>query len=268
MNGGGGPVFSPEQGLLRLPRHGLRALAAHHRRRAGRPLPPGEAKASRLLEELGVVGTGGVYPLLEAVADTVAHPLVRLRLQVGRPAPPLTVLGWVAPGWGVFTLPVQDASRELWDVVQVHPTRVPGVLATVIGLGPRPGPSLWGSVVLPTEAARSLAFAEDGLDPQAVLRAAGVDEPWRGALAHLAGAVARTWAAGARWPRGDEVVGRQLRVVDGGGVGLWLWTDATIEGRALTRLAPATSSSVWRRLTALLPDADDFRPGVGGDAPG
>ncbi|MDP8931240.1 MAG: hypothetical protein M3O70_22390 [Actinomycetota bacterium] len=201
------------------------------------------------------MGPDGLHPLLRPVSAALARPLVRVLLKLGTPAS--TMSGWIVPGWAVFSLPVGGRSG-LRDIVAVHPTRLPGVIATVVSLGPRPSTELPGPVILPTPAARALVFGQGGLDPTAVLTAAAVEEPWRDALERLAALRILTWSARSRWPLAGEIVARMVHVVDGGEGGLWLWTDADIEGHAVARLTPVTSSVVWRHLTALLPDADDF----------
>ncbi|MGH8902349.1 MAG: hypothetical protein ACRDYA_11870 [Egibacteraceae bacterium] len=260
MSGSIVPTFSPEDGLLRLPADGLRALAAWGQRPRARRLRADETEATSLLTELGVVGPDGVHPLLHPVSKTLARPLVRIDVRVGFPASPSVVNGWVVPGWAVFSLPVRGTTRGLRDIVAVHPTRVPGVVAMVTSLGPRPIPCLPAPVVLPTAAARALVFAQGGLDQAAVLDAAKVEEPWRGALERLAALRIRTWAARSRWAPANQVASRALRVVDGGEAGLWIWTDATVEGRPVTQLVAVASSVVWRHVTALLPDGDDRAP--------
>lgn len=251
------PTFAPEDGLLRLPPASLGALAAWDERPEDPRLPADSPETTQLLTRLGVVGPRGLHPLLHPIAAALARPLVRLRLRVGAPAPPLDVSGWIVPGWAVFSLPVTGIS-DLRDIVTVHPTRLPGVIATVVSLGPRPGPCLPGRVILPTAAARALIFEQGGLDPRSVLSAAGVEEPWREALERLVALRVRTWSAHSSWPVGSQVASRRVRVVDGGEAGLWLWTDVTIEGHPVTQLTAVVPAVVWGRVTALLPDADDF----------
>ncbi|MFN2556416.1 MAG: hypothetical protein ABR592_06000 [Nitriliruptorales bacterium] len=251
------PTFSPEDGLLRLPPAALGALAAWGERPETPKLRADSPETIHLLSKLGVAGPHGLHPLLEPMATTLARPLVRLRLRVGTPAPPLEVSGWIVPGWAVFSLPV-SGKADLRDIVAVHPTRLPGMIATVVSLGPRPGLCLPGPVILPTAAARALIFEQGGLDSRSVLSAAGVEEPWHEALERLAALRIRTWSARSTWPLGNEVASRRVRVIDGGEAGLWLWTDATIEGRPVTQLTAVVPAVVWGHVTALLPDADDF----------
>lgn len=257
---GGVPAFSPEEGLLRLPPSGLRALAGWDQRPRDRRMPADESEAASLLAQLGIVGPDGVHPLLQPVSAALARPLVRLDVRVGLPAPPSSVNGWVVPGWAVFSLPARGGTHELRDIVAVHPTRVPGVIATVTSLGPRPIPCLPAPVILPTAAARALIFGQGGLHQAAVLDAAKVEDPSRGALEQLAALRIRTWRARSRWAPAHQVASRELRVVDGGQAGLWIWTDATVEGRQVTQLVAVSSSVVWQRVTALLPDGDDWAP--------
>ncbi len=256
-----GPRFSPEEGLLRLPPAALEVLAAWHTQPRDPQLDDASPTVS-ILHEIGAITPQGVHPLLEPIARAVARPLVRFELLVGWPSPPCRVAGWFAPGWAVLALPEPDGSSEQVGIVGVHPTRVPGVIATVTGLGPRPAPGVAQPIVLPPAAARALVFGEGGIGSAAVLDAIGMDGPSHTSLQQMADGVVRTWKAQSRWPLGSNTAVRELRVVDSGDAGLWLWLDATVAGRNVTKLGPVTSSVVWRHLTDLLPDADDFHCGA------
>ncbi len=258
MTGGGPtPTFSPEDGLLRLPLAALGALGALDERPEDPKYRAGSPETIHLLTQMGVVGPLGLHPLLDSIAAALARPLVRVRLRVGIPASPTIVSGWIVPGRAVLSLPV-PGTPDLRDIVTVHPTRLPGVITTVVSLGPRPSPRLPGPVILPTAAARALIFEQGGLHPKSVLSAAGVEEPWREALERLVDLRIRTWSARSSWTSGSHVASRRVRVVDGGEAGVWLWTDAIIEGHEVTQLTAVVPAVIWGHVTALLPDADDF----------
>src|SRR3546814_16259910 len=85
------PEYSPERGIIRLPRHHLEAMVGGDER----ALDPRD-EIGRELKELGVVVDGGVDGALRQVLHTLRNPRSRFGLRLEKGAEVALHRGWIA----------------------------------------------------------------------------------------------------------------------------------------------------------------------------
>ena len=156
--------------------------------------------------------------------------------------------GWVGRGEAALLLDLPDGDREL---IALHPTLLPAVIARVTRLGPRPTSGseplhLTGELLadlLSGNASDRKAAAE-------TLAVHDSDRPLPGLVAGLVSGPWRRWTVTVEWrtPQG-EPASHTLQVLDADTC-LCLCEASSTNAT----LWPTTASGVWRRLTLLLPD--------------
>lgn len=167
------PEYSPERGVIRLPRRHLEAVVGGDTD----ALDP-TAELGALLHELGVVRLGRVDAALGPLLEALRRPSARFGLRVEAADGLLRHRGWVAPS-GVV---VVSGGVEPDDVQDLRSAPRPGATARVVGqlldLGPtRPPADLadlptepvpWEEVVaaVPGDA----VWAKEALPPDAAVR--------------------------------------------------------------------------------------------------
>ena len=214
------PAFDEASGALTLSAAELTALTDLYEGRSGDDEETGRALAR--LEEARVVEDGRPAPEVEAMLAVVSGATVKLTVQ--RPEP--DAMAWCREGRAVLLLRLGTGARQL---VEIGSDRLPGILADLVDLGPRP--TATGREPLTTTVAELAdAFAPE---PQAT-----------GPAAELVAQRRAHWRIDARLadPGGHAI----LEAIDGPG-GWWLVRP---EGREVT-LAPTTATALFTHLTEL-----------------
>jgi hypothetical protein len=214
------PGFDEDSGALTLSAEELTALTDLYE---GRPADDEETgRALARLEEARLVEGGRPAPEVEAMLAVVSGATVKLTVQ--RPEP--DAMAWLREGRAVLLLRLGAGGRQL---VEVGSDRLPGILADLVDLGPRPEAA--GREPMKTTVAElAEAFAPE---PQAT-----------GPATELVAQRRSHWRIDARLsePAGHAI----LEAIDAPG-GWWLVRP---EGHEVT-LEPTTATGLFRHLTEL-----------------
>lgn len=224
--------FDPATGMLVATETGFEALRSAARDQPPDPAAKADADA---LSECGALVAGRPHPALEhALAPTLA-PALELNLSWGDA---------VARGWAdarSASLLVPLATGQLRRLASLPASLLPGVLAGMVGLRPRPAPKGREPVELgPAELGRLIA-EQRGQAPAIAAQAA----PPSGATGAVAGLRAH-WRINAHWVQRQQM--EMLEVIDAEH-GLWL----VLPAESGARLEPTHAAAIWRHLTGLIP---------------
>jgi hypothetical protein len=212
------PELDAGQGRLLIGEATLRVLVAHAADPVGVAVQDGDAVAQlAVLAEAGIISGGRAHPAVaDAVAAIVRPDICTLELSHSGKA----MQGWVSHEAAALLLPARDDERR--TLLALHPTVVPGALAPLVDLGPRPG-------------------GGDDREPCAPDAIADV---------------VRRWRLVAEWRLPDETPGSDgLEVIDSA-TGLWLVTGAPVaeppDAAAELLAWPVTPTLVWRHIVRLV----------------
>jgi hypothetical protein len=218
------PELDAGQGRLLIGEATLRVLVAHAADPVGVAVQEGDAVPQlALLAEAGIISGGRAHPAVaDALAAIVRPDVCTLELSHSGKA----MQGWMSHEAAAPLLPPRDDGRRA--LLALHPTVVPGALASLVDLGPRPG-------------------GEDGREP---------------CVPDAVADVTRRWQLVAQWRLPDETPGSDgLEVIDSAS-GLWLVTGAPVAGPpdpesstpvAAASLAwPVTPTLVWRQIVRVV----------------
>lgn len=234
----------------------LAALAARSERGAPAPstaaLDLGAAEAAgaglSALVDAGILDAeGSVDPALGGAIDALHAPVLRCTLTSTGVDDVRDHMTFTASGATAVLATLEDGDLELSTTL---PAGLPGALARLTGLGPRPGSDEAAVTVPVTAEILDALLGEERRGRRAAAMRIGIAAPDRGPLAaDLASGRWNAWRARTAWAdTGDGTAGRDLTVLD------------TPHGLLLARpvgdgveLAPAQPSQVWRMLVRLLP---------------
>ena len=174
------------------------------------------------LQAAGVITGGRAHPAVaEALAAIVRPDLCTLELSYSGKA----MQGWASYGAAALLLPSrEDDGRRV--LLAVHPTVLPGALAELVDLGPRPV----------ADGASPVVYFEDSIPD-----------------------VRRRWRLEAAWKLDDGRTGGDgLEVLDTAG-GLWMLTTGDEGGQPIAW--PVTATLIWRHIVRIVMRraADDSR---------
>jgi hypothetical protein len=205
--------FDPEHGRVLLGEEELRVLVTH----TADPVGVATAEAVEPLAALqaaGVITGGRAHPAVaEALAAIVRPDLCTLELSYSGKA----MQGWASYGAAALLLPSREDADGRRPLVAVHPTVLPGALAELVDLGPRPVP----------DGASPVVYFEDAIPD-----------------------VRRRWRLEATWKLEDGRTGGDgVEVLDTGG-GLWMLTTGEEGGQAIAW--PVTATLVWRHIVRIV----------------
>ena len=216
------------------------------------PQPAGDVAAALSAPAVAPHSDGDVAPVISTV----------LELEVFEGRHQGLCVAVVEGALAAVQLPGEDAPRRLPSSL------LPGWLAGLVGLAPRPRPACPGVLVLDRDRLDALLGLDEGSrgDEAAVRDALGPDplpEAWSRALATLPGAVTGRWRLARRLDGMDgEVVGSsEVEVLDAGDAGLWQvvpvdedWVRDELAGQPaparLVALSATTPTAVWELLTS------------------
>lgn len=205
------PELDAAEGRLIIGEPTLRVLVAH----AADPVDvalqgPEAVRELAALQAAGVIAGGRAHPALAGALAAIVRPeICTLELSYSGKA----MQGWVAYDAAALLLPARDGGDGRRTLLAVHPTVVPGAIAAVVDLGPRP-----------------VADVREALPHGAVPR------------------VVRRWRLEATWRlAGDVTGGDGLEVLDSAN-GLWLLTAG--EGQSIAW--PVTPTLVWRHIVRVV----------------
>lgn len=220
--------FDPDNGMLvagQATFDALREAAA-----GGAPA----AEAAQELEECGALAQGKPHPSLQRALAPVLAPAVELVVAWGE----TVANGWADVEHASLLVPL-GRDGTLRRFAGFPAALLPGVLAGMLGLGPRPAAADREAFeVAPAELAGALAVQ------RGIPRAAGGSLPPEAAAA-LAGLYGH-WRVDALWRAGGE---REMLEVIDAERGLWLVAP---RDQAVT-LTPVRAGDVWRHLAGLIP---------------
>lgn len=222
--------FDPATALLVVTEQGFEALLGAARRE-----PPGRGAATEVeaLTACGALVAGRPHPVLESVLAPTLAPLLELTITSGDTAG----RGWSDAEHASLLVPVGGGWRR--RLAGMEASLLPGVLAGMLGLGPRPVPEGREPVELEVAQLGRLIARERG---QA--RAGGAQLPPEAAAA-VAGLRAH-WRVDAGWVEEQRL--EMLEVLDADR-GLWL----VVPQEGGVRMQPTHAAEVWRHLTGLIP---------------
>ncbi len=205
------PELSAEEGRLIISEPTLRVLVAH----AADPVDvvlqgPEAVRELAALQAAGVIAGGRAHPAVAGALAAIVRPeICTLELSYSGKA----MQGWIAYDAAALLLPARDGGDGRRTLLALHPTVVPGAIATLVDLGPRPLPE-----------------AREPVPHGAVP------------------AVVRRWRLEAVWQlAGDVTGGDGLEVIDSAD-GLWLLTEG--EGESIAW--PVTPTLVWRHIVRVV----------------
>lgn len=256
------PEFDTRSGRLRLSADEFDALT--------RLASPGEGGARdgvadaahvAALEACGAVTSGTPHTLLTAAVTACATPIATLEVIATGPGGQQVHQAWLS----LVSAVLADRGDGTYDLAAVGTDFVPTVVARLTYFGRRdllsPARIAVGTDLL---TALSSAVADERRYAAgavaALLRGAGPagsngPEGWSRMATALETGPWRWWVCDISWPRGDEVAGRRLAVLDAGG--LMARADVSDRGSALV---PTTATEVWRLLTSILPSEEELLP--------
>lgn len=232
----------PSTGLFRLSPAAWGALLDHPG--SGKPEiepqddidEPGDAS---VLEASGLVSDGQLLPSLARALEAVRSPSCRLSVS----SRGLDARAWLDDGLGVLLLP---AEQELLELTWMPTAFVPGALARLVDLEPRPVPEGPPFRLAPGRLAHLMAAPDDyaALPDEGLHGDRHCDAVTRRVLA----SVTRHWRIEAHDPNAEPgaPAARAVEALDTPG-GLWL---LEIDGDGVG-LQPTTPTRVWRLLTLL-----------------
>jgi hypothetical protein len=226
-----GATLDPVEGVLSLSAAELQALTTHFEGADG-----ADPDALAALEAAGVVAGGVVDPM---VADMLAAVRAAgMKVTVQRPG--TDAMAWLHDGRAVLLLAVDDERRQLTSF-DAH--RLPGILADLLGIGPRPtAPDRAPLETTVEELTRLFGERGAGAGPGAGTLDGGAE-----AVRDVAGLVARHtdhWRIDA--VASDPPVHAILEAFDAPG-GYWLVRPE----RGDVRLEPVTAAMLWEHLAEL-----------------
>jgi len=224
-------AYDPDSGTLRASAAAFAALR--------------DGSHSEELDATGARTAGEPHAALGPALQAMRAPVCELTLLRGT----RRARGWV-DGEAVALLVPEDDAAERLALRTLPTTFVPDALARLNDLGPRPRVEPAVRLRLPvSELATRLA------NPKApALPPAGMDETEAAALRTLAASLTEHWRVEARWrPSPDSPGVRIVEVVDTT-AGLWL----VVPDGPSVELWPTTPTTVFRQLSALLPNADEL----------
>jgi hypothetical protein len=198
-----------------------------------------------------VSADGEPHPAVAAALAAIGAPVCTLRLAVSADvAHDVTGDGWVSGDAAAVLLDLPDGLREL---VTVHPTFLPALLARVVRLGPRPALPV-PSVEVPAGRLAELVSPDDAVRERAADRTAA--ECGAEAAAHAMGSgLRRRWDIVASWPSAYGGTGQHAIQILDTRAGLWSVEPA---GDQRVRLWPITSTMAWHALVQLLPTSEEL----------
>ncbi len=212
-----------------------------------------EEAVARLVEA-GVIDSGRPHEALVAGLEAVTGSVCRLHVEVRDEAGELERANcWVSGGAAALLVDLPGGMRR--EFLTVHPTFLPGALARLLGLGPRP--RLDAQPLTVPEPLFDRLLDPDADQRQAalpVLLADNEDEQVAATAQALVTGSRRAWSVQVEWQtRQDQPQQRTLKVLDTE-AGLWL-VEPGPTGPAMW---PATATTVWRALVLLLPRDDEL----------
>jgi hypothetical protein len=242
--------------------------------------PPEELIPSLIeLQDLGLVGTEGeLNPALRELIESLADPVAVVQIEVAGEHGPVHHGLVVGPdaviahdGW-----PGQEESEYL----SILPTTVVWEIARMVNLhsmsGPEPEPvrieTTMGALDAALAALGESSASEDGAARAAVAAADGsLSDPELSLFADLVCALDRTWRVTVVWgapptSAAEPVTAlRALAVWDCGHLGYWVREQpeepvlpGAVHPATPLHLVPASTSTLWTRLTDLLPDPPEL----------
>jgi ESAT-6 protein secretion system EspG family protein len=212
------------------------------------------------LTEAGLVKDGTLDPALANLVSVVARPQLRLMLERVTDQGLSAYAVWATPKTAVLAVPVPD-EPEAADYAALEPMALPLTLFGLAGMSRRPVPRREGSIEIQMgdlDAANKAGEARDAAGVDAALQKAGIDEPWRAALARMILEREGSWRLSGGWAdaKGQKHLG-SLTIVDAGKAGLWRVEappdPAPDDPTVVIKLTPVAPSTVWKELLALLP---------------
>jgi len=207
--------FDPASGVLIVTDAGFEALRAAARRE---PPGPDAVADTEALEECGALVAGRPHPALESALAPTSDPLLELTITWDESV----ARGWAHSDRASLLVPIGRSEHR--RLVGLPASLLPGVLAGMLGLAPRPAAADREPVDLGSAELGRLVAEQ------------------REALAGLRG----HWRVDARWIEEQRM--EMLEVLDAE-QGLWLVVPQ--EGGA--QLRPTRAAEVWRHLTGLIP---------------
>ena len=225
----GAPELDEGGSRLLVGEETLRVLVAH----AADPVDvalqgPDAVRELAALQAAGVITGGRAHPALAGSLAAIVRPTIcTLELSQSRKA----MQGWVSHDAAALLLPERDDGGGRRQLLALHPTVVPGVLASLVELGPRAR----------SDAGEPLAWTPGAID-----------------------GVTRRWRLEAAWVLEDGRSGGDgLEVLDTPDR-LWLLTTGDEGGQPIAW--PVTPTLVWRQIVRLvMRRAADAEPRRGGD---
>lgn len=209
------PELDADQGRLLIGETTLRVLLAHTADPVAVALEGDEAvRELAALQGAGVIEGGRAHPAVAGALAAIVRPeLCTLELSHSGKA----MQGWLSFGAAALLLPSRSAGEARRTLLALHPTVVPGALAALVELGPRP--------------------REGAPEPRVVTQDTFVD-------------VRRRWRLEAAWTLpGDVAGGDGLEVIDSAD-GLWMLTTGDEGGQPIAW--PVTPTLVWRQLVRIV----------------
>jgi hypothetical protein len=211
----GAPELDAEQGRLVIGESALRVLLAHTADPVSVALEGDDAvRELAALQGAGVIEGGRAHPAVAGALAAIVRPeLCTLELSYAGKA----MQGWLSYGAAALLLPSRSEGEARRTLLALHPTVVPGALAALVDLGPRP--------------------RTGAPEPRVVTPGAFAD-------------VRRRWRLEAAWTLpGDVAGGDGLEVIDSAD-GLWMLTTGDEGGQPIAW--PVTPTLVWRQLVRIV----------------
>lgn len=207
------PELDADRGRLRLAEPTLQALIAHAADPVAAVLEDDALPELARLRAAGVIRGGESHPAFAGALAAIVRPsLCTLQLSYDGRA----MQGWASYEDAALLLPAREGADERRTLLAVHPTLLPGALARLVGLAPRPRP----------EGAAPVSYEEGTLD-----------------------GVIRRWRLEAAWTLASGTAGgTTLEMVDTEG-GIWL-LQPTDEGTPMAW--PVTPTFAWRQLVRVV----------------
>jgi hypothetical protein len=206
--------------------------------------------ADAVLDDLRADGMrvgDGVSEALEAIAETLAHPLAMIELRMRRDGRVLEMTGALDEALAVLTMPVEPGSDSV-QVVAAPPGRIPRIVSAIVGLGERryTAAPKCEPIVLDKRQLSQIAT-----DEARTLRAQLPSSVPAGIAETLTGPETARWTVISKGTEAlDGTMDQQVDVVDLGNAGLLIITALPPDGAEFAAV-PATPGVIWRLLGAL-----------------